>query len=87
MEVYNDADKQELRKIRGIHWDSIEMADVSSRESHQSNNFEFSSSAHQSDYEELLKNSAGENIKLQVAPQSDMPEFCSDEGEVDVDDI
>jgi len=88
LEVYSDADKQELRKIRGIHWDSIEVNDPISGNPHDSGGFEFSSSAHQSEYEELLKESAGENVKLQIAPQSDMPESGSEgDDEINVDDI
>jgi hypothetical protein len=63
------------------------MADPVSGKSHDSDGIEFSNATHQSDYEELLKKSAGENVKLQVAPQSDMPDFCSYEEEINVDDI
>jgi len=89
LEVYNDADKQELRKVRGINWESIEMADMSSGKAQEAGDFEFSSAAHQSEYEELLKKSAGENVRLQIAPTSDLPESGSDEGdnEINVDDI
>jgi translation initiation factor IF-1 len=88
LEVYNDADKQELRKVRGINWDSIEMPDASSGKVQDSGGFEFSSSAHQSEYEELLKKSAGENMRLQITPISDIPESATDyNDEVDVDDI
>jgi len=87
LEVYSDMDKQELRKIRGIHWDSIELNDVLTGKPHDSDGIVFSSATHQSDYEELLKKSEGENIKLQVTPQNDMPEIHSDEDEIDVDDI
>lgn len=89
LEVYNDADKQELRKVRGINWESIEMADMSSGKVQEAGDFEFSSAAHQSEYEELLKKSAGENVRLQIAPKSDLPESGSDEGdnEINVDDI
>jgi initiation factor 1A len=89
LEVYNDADKQELRKVRGINWESIEMADMSSGKVQEAGDFEFSSAAHQSEYEELLKKSAGENVRLQIAPTSDLPESGSDEGdnEINVDDI
>jgi len=80
---------EELRKIRGIHWDAIEVNDPISGNPQESGGFEFSSSAHQSEYEELLKQSAGENMRLQIAPASDMPESGSDEGddEINVDDI
>jgi hypothetical protein len=54
---------------------------------HDSDGIEFSTATHQSDYEELLNKSAGENVKLQIAPASDMPDFCSDEEEINVDDI
>jgi initiation factor 1A len=87
LEVYSDADKQELRKLRGIDWASIEVSDPVTGKPHDSDGIEFSTATHQSDYEELLKKSAGENVKLQVAPQSDMPDFCSDEEEINVDDI
>lgn len=88
LEVYNDADKQELRKVRGINWESIEMPDASSGKVQDSGGFEFSSSAHQSEYEELLKQSAGENMRLQITPMSDIPESATDyNDEVDVDDI
>jgi len=89
LEVYNDADKQELRKVRGVHWDSIEVNDVVSGKPTGGGEFEFSSSAHQSEYDELLKQSAGENMRLQIAPARDMPESGSEEGddEINVDDI
>jgi initiation factor 1A len=84
LEVYNDADKQELKKIRGIHWESLEIEDASGKVG--DDNLHFSSATHKSDYEELLKISEGENVKLQIAPSSDLPDIDSDE-EVDVDDI
>jgi initiation factor 1A len=87
LEVYSDADKQELRKIRSIQWDSIEINDPVTGKPHDSDGIEFSSATHQSDYEELLKKSAGENMRLQIAPASDMPEFSSGEEEINVDDI
>jgi len=87
LEVYSDMDKQELRKIRGIHWDSIELNDVLTGKPRDADGIVFSSATHQSDYEELLKKSEGENIKLQITPQTDMPEFNSDEEKINVDDI
>jgi initiation factor 1A len=87
LEVYNDADKQELRKVRGVPWDSIEMVDVITGKPRESEYLEFSSSAHQSEYEELLKKSAGENVKLQIAPTNDLPDSGFEEEEINVDDI
>ena len=64
------------------------MPDASSGKVQDSCGFEFSSSAHQSEYEELLKQSAGENMRLQITPISDIPESATDyNDEVDVDDI
>jgi initiation factor 1A len=84
LEVYNDADKQELRKIRGIPWETIELNDVITGKPLDAE-FEFSSSTHMSDYEELLRISAGENVKLQLIPTDTIQE--EDDDEINVDDI
>jgi initiation factor 1A len=86
LEVYNDFDKQELKKIRGFQWDIIDINDVISGKSINSDMITFSNSAHMSDYEELVQKSEGEIVKLQVTPTSDQPEANS-EDEVDIDDI
>jgi len=88
LEVYNDVDKQELKKIRGLQWDSIELNDVvTGKPYHSDNIIDFSSSTHEIEYEELLKNSAGENVKMQITPASDLPENGNYEEQVNVDDI
>ena len=87
LEVYSDLDKQELKKIRGISWDILESANISTSSSASSKYIsdndvvEFSSSTHMADYAELLKTSAGENITLKTA------DFAEEEEEIDVDDI
>jgi len=89
LEVYTDYDKQELKKIRGINWADIDMDDVATEKCNYGE-VDFSSSNYQFEYEELLKNSAGENVKLQTTPENDEPDNESTEEEdeeVNIDDI
>jgi len=88
LEVYNELDKQELKKIRGINWDLLEIDNTAEKAG--GDEFCFTSSTQKSEYEELLKLSEGENIKLQSAPASDFPNSEEDEDEeeeINVDDI
>jgi initiation factor 1A len=85
LEVYNDFDKQELKKITGIKWDIIDIVDTFSEKTNKSDMITFSNSAHMSDYEELLQKSKGDIVKLQMTPASDQPEV--EEEEVDIDNI
>jgi translation initiation factor IF-1 len=86
LEVYNDVDKQELRKISGVNWDFIDIEDASGKSG--DGEFDFSTSTQRSEYEELLKISEGENMKLQITPAHDMPTMDEDdEDEINVDDI
>ena len=86
LEVYNDVDKQELRKISGVNWDLIDIEDASGKSG--DGEFDFSTSTQRSEYEELLKISEGENMKLQVTPAHDMPTMEEDDEEqINVDDI
>jgi len=91
LEVYNDGDKLELKKIKGVCWENLDINDGTSASSRETDMIEFSNTNHKNDYAELLQKSEGESIKLQMAPANDMPDFSeedsSNDDEVDINDI
>ena len=88
LEVYNDSDKQELRKIRGVKWELLDM-NVFKTQDQSDDNFEFTNENYQEDLNELLAG-GGKNEKIDiklVKGNNNDEDDESEEGFVDVDDI
>jgi len=78
LEVYNDNDKQELKKIRGLNWSFIEQEMVKNND-YDDSGIEFTNNDYQEEYEALMETSGQEKVKM--VAEDDEEEL------VDIDDI
>jgi translation initiation factor IF-1 len=95
LEVYNDADKQELKKNRSVKWDIIDQVTAFGTAQSQADDFiQFGGTEYQDEYEELMQMSGGAQVtlkglgasRIQSIKEEDKSDY-DDDDVVNVDDI